>query len=63
MGFWLWELTEKGFKKMGRQFRGRRSVLFYIGAHEVLRGNLVGGGTKLSIKEEFNRKVLVERQI
>lgn len=56
-------MTEKGFKKMGWQFRGRRSVLFCIGAHEVLLGNLVGGGTKLSIKEEFNRKVLAERQI
>ena len=63
MGFWLWELTEKGLKKMGWQFRGRRSILFCIGAHEVLLGNLVGGGTKLSIREEFDRRVLVERQI
>ena len=63
LGFWLWELTEKGFKKMGQQFRARRSVLFCIGVHEVLLGNVVGGGTKLSTREEFSRKVLVERQI
>ena len=48
---------------MGQQFRARRSVLFCIGVHEVLLGNVVGGGTKLSTREEFSRKVLVERQI